>query len=75
MGQKQKTEKKKREKEKKERPKVCNNNGQLHIATPPRVVNAKPPRPKLSFPGKLSLSVRASCGRTIFPGKFSFCKN
>ena len=38
MGQKQKTEKKR-----KERPKVCNNNGQLRIATPPRVAHAKPP--------------------------------
>ena len=39
VGQKQKTEKEKR-------PKVCNNNGQLHIATPPRVAYAKPPGPK-----------------------------
>ena len=37
--QKQKTEKK-------ERPKVSNNNGQLRIATPPRVAHAKPPGPK-----------------------------
>ena len=29
----------------KERPKVGNNNGQLRIATPPRVAHAKPPGP------------------------------
>ena len=28
------------------RPKVGNNNGQLRIATPPRVAHAKPPGPK-----------------------------
>ena len=44
VGQKQKTEKKKREKEI-ERLKVGNNNGQLCIATPPRVAHAKPPGP------------------------------
>ena len=41
VGQKQKSEKKK----KKERPKVGNKNGQLRIATPPRVVHVKPPGP------------------------------
>ena len=41
-GQKQKTEKKKKE----ERAKVGNNNGQLRIATPPRVAHVKPPGPK-----------------------------
>ena len=41
VGQKQKTEKK----EKEERPKVGNNNSQLRIATPPRVVHAKPTGP------------------------------
>ena len=45
VGQKQKTERKKRER-KKERAKVGNNNGQLCIATPPRVAHAKPPGPK-----------------------------
>ena len=43
VGQKQKTEKRER---KRERPKVGNNNGQLRIATPPRVAHAKPPGPK-----------------------------
>ena len=38
VGQKQKTEKKKRE--------VGKNNGQLRIATSPRVAHAKPPGPK-----------------------------
>ena len=38
VGQKQKTEKKKE----RERAKVGNNNGQLHIATPPLVAHAKP---------------------------------
>ena len=36
-------------KKKRERPKVGNNNGQLRIATPPRVAHAKPPGPKISF--------------------------
>ena len=40
VGQKQKTERERR------RPKVGNNNGQLCIATPPRVAHAKPPGPK-----------------------------
>ena len=40
VGQKQKTERKERR-----RPKVGNNNGQLRIATPPRVAHAKPPGP------------------------------
>ena len=31
---------------KKERPKVGNNNGQLHIATPPQVAHAKTPVPE-----------------------------
>ena len=44
VGQKQKTEKKKERNKK--RPKVCDNNGQLRIATPPRVAHAKPPGPK-----------------------------
>ena len=35
-----------KKKRKKRRPKVGNNNGQLRIATPPRVVHAKPPGPK-----------------------------
>ena len=43
VDQKQKTEKEK--KKKKKRPKVANNNGQLCIATPPRVVHAKLPGP------------------------------
>ena len=47
VGQKQKTE---REKRKKERLNDGNNNGQLRIATPPRVAHAKPPGPKnISF--------------------------
>ena len=33
-------------KDKEERPKVGNNNGQLHIFMPPRVAYAKPPGPK-----------------------------
>ena len=33
------------------RPKVCNNNIQLRIATPPRVAHAKPPGP-ISFPNQ-----------------------
>ena len=41
VGQRQKTEKKINERErKKERAKVGNNNGQLRIATPPRVAHA-----------------------------------
>ena len=43
MSQKEKTE---REKRKKERLNDGNNNGQLRIATPPRVAHAKPPGPK-----------------------------
>ena len=43
VGHKQKTEKKKK---REERPKVGNNNGQLRIATPPRVAHANPPGPK-----------------------------
>ena len=39
--------KSKRRKRKKERPKLGNNNGQLCIATPPRVAHAKPPGPIL----------------------------
>ena len=38
----------KREERKKERQKVGNNNGQLRIATSPRVAHAKPPGPKYS---------------------------
>ena len=41
VGQKQKTEKRKRR-----GPNLVNNNGQLHIATPPRVAHAKLPGPK-----------------------------
>ena len=40
-------------KEEEKRPKVCNNNGQLRIATPPQVAHAKPPGPtedKLHLP-------------------------
>ena len=47
VGQKQKTERER----KKERPQVGNNNGQLRIATPPRVVHAKPPGPIFYTPG------------------------
>ena len=49
VGQKQKTE---REKERKRRERLNdgNNNGQLRIATPPRVAHAKPPGPKLFEP-------------------------
>ena len=39
VGQKEKTEKERK------RPKVGNNNGQLRIATPPRVAHAKLPEP------------------------------
>ena len=46
VGQKQKTESKKKKEEKKERLNDGNNNGQLCIATPPRVAHAKPPGPK-----------------------------
>ena len=46
VGQKQKTEKKEREKERLNNDK---NNGQLRIATPPRVANAKPPGPIKHF--------------------------
>ena len=46
VGQKQKTERKERKKERKrERLNDGNNNGQLRIATPPRVVHAKLPGP------------------------------
>ena len=48
VGQKQKTE------EKEKRPKVGNNNGQLRIATPPRVVHAKPPGPKYDLDKQLN---------------------
>ena len=54
VGQKQKTEKKERKTEKKERKKKRerlndgNNIGQLHIATPLRVVHAKPPGPTIN---------------------------
>ena len=46
VGQKKKTERERR------RPKVGNNNGQLRIATPPRVAHEKPPGPtsNLEFP-------------------------
>ena len=48
VGQKQKTEKKKKKKKERERERLTdgNNNGQLRIATPPRVAHAKPPGPK-----------------------------
>ena len=52
MGQKQKTEREKERREK-ERPKVGSNNGQLQIATPPRVAHANPPGPTLGR-GKLT---------------------
>ena len=42
-----KRERKKKKKRERERPKVGNNNGQLRIATPPRVAHAKPPGPKV----------------------------
>ena len=42
VGHKQKTERKRE----RERTKVGNNNGQLCIAMPPRVAQAKPPGPK-----------------------------
>ena len=45
VGQKQKTEKKKRER-KRERLNNDKNNGQLRIATPPRVAHAMPLGPK-----------------------------
>ena len=45
-GSKAKTEKKKVKKKKEERLKVGNTNGQLSIATPPRVAHAKPPGQK-----------------------------
>ena len=45
MSQKQKTEKREKER-KKERLNDGNNNGQLCIATPPRVAHAKLPGPK-----------------------------
>ena len=48
VGQKQKTERKRK---KEERAKVGNNNGQLRIATTPRVAHANPPGP-IGFDGK-----------------------
>ena len=48
-GSKAKDGEKKEKRKKEERPKVGNNNGQLRIATPPRVAHAKPPRPKSQF--------------------------
>ena len=45
VGQKHKTEKREKER-KKERLNDGNNNGQLRIATPPRVAHTKPPGPK-----------------------------
>ena len=47
VGQKQKTERER--KKERERPKVGDNNGQLRIAMPPRVVHAKPPGPILMY--------------------------
>ena len=66
VGQKQKTEKKKERK--KERAKVGNNNGQLRIATPPRVAHAKPPGPKVkkSFFLHISSSYAKILGETNF---------
>ena len=46
MGQKQKTKRKKKKKKREERLNDVYNNGQLRIATPPRVADAKPPGPK-----------------------------
>ena len=40
---------KKEKGKKEERPKVGNNNGQLRIATPPRLAHVKPPGPILCF--------------------------
>ena len=56
VGQKLKMEKK--EKKKKERLNDGNNNGQLRIATPPRVAHAKPSGPKDS---KYLISLTQSC--------------
>ena len=51
VGQKQKTEK---ERKRERGAKVGNNNGQLRIATPPRVAHAKPPGPiSVLEPGKI----------------------
>ena len=50
VGQKQKTERK-REKRKERKTERSNNNGQLRIATPPRVAHAKPPGPKSNLFG------------------------
>ena len=49
VGQKQKTEEKTKKKKTKERLNDGINNGQLRIATPPRVAHAKPPGPKSMY--------------------------
>ena len=59
MGQKQKTRRKR--KKKRERPKVGNNNGQLLIATPPRVVHAKPPGQKGAPLIKIDPETKPTC--------------
>ena len=46
-------------KEEEKTPKVCNNNGQQRIATPPRVAHAKPPGPIFIYFGPGGL--RAPC--------------
>ena len=52
----------KKEKNKRERAKVGNNNGQLRIATPPRVAHAKLSGPKLGIALSLPVSVDGICG-------------
>ena len=63
VGQKQKTEKRRRKKP----PKVGNNNGQLRIATPPRVANEKPSGPKK----KKEISGKHKCLNLIYFYKLS----
>ena len=55
---------KKKEERERERPNDGNNNGQLCIATPPRVVHAKPPGPILM-----------AISRTPGPMQFLACCN
>ena len=45
---------KKKDRKKTETAKLGNNNGQLRIATPPRVVHAKPPGPKYDLDKQLN---------------------
>ena len=56
-GSKAKDGKEKKKRRKKKRPKVCDNNGQLRIATPPRVAHAKPPGPKKEKDRKLVITI------------------